>query len=261
MNKLTTLFTLLALTLTMSAVAQPDEGPRDRPDRGDRAEQRERGDRSGDRERARPGEREGKGKGSGQREPLTADQVDEALATLREMHGDKLPQWMQRVEQQAEEDPEKAAKSLSRFPRIREMMEARKSRPAEFALQSRQGQLMREVLPMVRDVRRAQANNDQAKVDELTPRIREKIENLFQVRLELKEFEIKRMREKLAKAEKELTEIQADSESLVNEKMQDIMSGKGPLGPRDKADGERGDRGDGPRDGRPPKPERDERDE
>ena len=37
---------------------------------------------------------------------------DEALATLRAMHGDKLPTWMQRIEAQAKDDPEEAAKGL-----------------------------------------------------------------------------------------------------------------------------------------------------
>lgn len=250
MNKLTTLLTLLALTLPISALAQPEDGPRDRPDR-DRAEQRDRSDRdedrAGDRDRPRPGDRDGER--TSKRQPLSVDQIEEALATLRAMHGDKLPTWMERIEKQAKEEPEKAAKSLSRFPRIREMMEARKNRPEEFALQSRQGQLMREVFPMVREVRQAKANKDQQKIDELTPQIRERIEQLFQVRLELKEFEIKRMREKLAKAEQEMADIQADSESLIDEKMNEIMTGKGPRGPRE--EGERGDRS--------PKPDRNER--
>lgn len=247
MNKLTPLLTLLALSLPVSALAQPDDAPRDR---SDRAEQREHGDRPGaDRERGRPGDRDGDR--SSKRASLSADQVEEALATLREMHGDNLPTWMQRIEEQAKDDPEKAAKSLSRFPRMREMMEARKNRPEEFALQSKQGQLMREVFPMVREMRQAQANEDQAKIDELKPQIRERIQQLFQIRMELKEFEIKRMREKLAKAEQELADIQADSESLIDEKMNEIMSGKARRGPRD--DGERGDREDRP------KPERDNR--
>ena len=250
MNKLATLLTLAALTLPVSALAQPDDGPRDRPDR-DRAEQRERGERHGD--RARPGERDSDR--PKKRTSLSVDQIDEALATLRAMHGDKLPTWMQRIEAQAKDDPEEAAKALARFPRIREMMEARKNRPEEFALQSKQGQLMRELFPMVRELKQAQSNEDQDKVDALKPKIRERIEQLFQVRLELKEFEIKRIRKTLAKAEQELADIQADRESLIDEKMDEIMSGKGHRGPRE--EGDHPDRPDRPK--KPNKPQRDDR--
>ncbi|MBX2851045.1 MAG: hypothetical protein KTR15_04780 [Phycisphaeraceae bacterium] len=253
MNKLATLMTLIALTLPVSSLAQPDDGPHDRPDR-DRSQQRERGDRS-DRsgERGWSGDRDGNRSGK-KRQSLSVEQVQEALDTLRAMHGDAAPPWMERFEKQAKEDPEAAAKSLSRFPRIREMMEARKHRPEEFALQSKQGQLMREVYPRVRELKQAQRDNDQAKIDELKPQIRERIEKLFQVRLQMKELEIKRIREKLAAAEQELTSIQADSDKLIDKKMEDILSGKGPRGHR-----EGGDRGD--RDERRPKPDRPERDE
>ena len=266
MKKLTTLLTLLALVLPLSALAQPGDGSHDRPDR-DRPHQRERGDR-GDRERPERGDRPGErgqpgdrdGDRPGRREPISVDQIEEALATIRAMHGDKAPPWMERIEKLVQEDPEAAAKAISRFPRIREMMDARKHRPEEFKLQSRQGQLMREVFPMVRELKQAQRDEDQDKIDELRPQIRERIERLFQVRLELKELEIKRIREKLARAEGELAEIEADSEALIDQKMQEILSGKGPRGPR-----EGGDRGD--RDGRPdhddrrPKPERPDRDQ
>ena len=247
MNKLITLLTLLAFTLPMGVFAQPDDGPRERPDR-ERGEQRDRSDRPGD--RGRPGDREGDRDRSGNREPLSPEQIEEAIATIRAMHGDAEFPWLQRIEAQLEKNPEEAAKRLARFPRLRELMDARQNRPKEFALQSRQGQLMREVFPMVRELRQAQANEDQAKVDELKPQIRERIKELFEIRMAMKEYEIKRMRDKLAKAEDELAEIQADSESLIDEKMNDILAGKGPRGPRE--DGDRPDR-----DGRS-KPDRDD---
>lgn len=257
MNKITTLLILLALILPVSALAQPeDEGQADRPDR-ERPQHRERGDNPERGERSeRPGERDRPGGRDfgrdSKHEPLSVDQVQEALDTLRAMHGDATPSWMQRVEQQAKEDPEAAAKSLSRFPRIREMMDARKHRPEEFALHSKQGQLMREVFPLVRKLKQAQREEDQAKVDELKPQIRQYIEQLFQVRLELKELEIKGIREKLAEAEGELAEIKSDSESLVDEKMQEILTSK-HRGPRD-----RDDRDERERDERGPKPQRDQ---
>ena len=250
MNKLTTLLILAALMLPVSAHAQPQDGSRERPNR---AEQRdpERNDRPG--ERFRPEERDGDRDRPSKREPLSVEQLDEALATLRAMNGEANPAWLERIENQAKENPEEAARRISRFPRIREMMEARKHHPDEFALQSKQGQLMREVFPMVREVREAQANDDQDKVNELTPQIRERIKQLFEIRMAMKEIEIKQIREKLARAEKELGEIQADRESLIDEKMNDILAGKGPRGPR-----EGFERGENELDARP-KPDRNDR--
>ena len=239
MSKLTTLLLFVALTLPMGALAQPEDGPRDRSE-GERPQPRERpgdrgdrpGDRPPDRERLRPGDRDRPSK----RTSLTVDQIDEAIATLRAMHGENTPSWLTRIEERAKENPEEAAKRLSRFPRIREMMEARESRPEEFALQSRQAQLMRELFPFVRALRKAQSEGDQAKVDELKPKVRERIEQVFQVRLELKELEIQRIREKLGSAEKELAEIQADRESLIDEKIAEIMSGRSSRERRPKPD-------------------------
>ena len=263
MNKLTHLLILLALTLPVSAFAQPEgEGPGERPDR-ERPQHRERGDNPerGDRSE-RPGEhnrsdgRDYDRDRDAKREPLSVDQVQEALDTLRAMHGDTTPSWMERIEKQAQEDPEAAAKSLSRFPRIREMMDARKHRPEEFALHINQGQLMRELFPLIRKLKQAQRDEDQAVFEELKPQVRERIEQLFQVRLELKELEIKGIREKLAEAEAELAEIKSDSESLVDKKMQEILTGKGHRGPR-----EGGDRDEREGDERRPKPDRPEREE
>eukprot|EP00752_Nemacystus_decipiens_P014520 g12929.t1 len=236
-------------------LAQSADGPRDRPD-GERPQQRERGERpgdraerSGDRDRNRLGDRDGDRDSdrSSRRGSLSVDQIDEAIATLRAMHGDNTPSWLSRIEEQAKEDPEEAAKRLSRFPRIRDMMESRKNRPEEFALQTKQSQIMRELFPIVGDLRKAQSEGDQAKIDELKPQVRERIEQLFQVRLELKSFEIERIREKLAKAQQELIDIQTDREALIEEKLAEILSGKRQ---RDRREG----------DDRPERPERPDRD-
>jgi hypothetical protein len=232
MNKLITILTLLALTLPASTLAQPEEGRGERAER-DRASQRERGDRpEGDR---RSGDRE-RGDWRGKREPITVEQVDEAIATLREMHRDADPSWLQEIQTLAKEDAEKAAKRLSYIPRMHDMMHARKHKPEEFKLHIKQSRLMREFFPKMRELRQAQKNEDQAKIDELTPRLRESVKQLFLVRMEFKELEIKEIREKLASAEKELADIEADSEALVDEKMQEILSGRGHRGPREEGD-------------------------
>lgn len=229
MNKLITILILSAMMLPISTLSQPNDeyGPRERPDR-DRAQHRDRTDRTGE-DRLRPSDHEPEhADRPNKHEPIRVDQIDEAIATLRAMHGDAQPRWLARIEQQAKEDPEAAAKSLSRFPRIREMMHAKANKPEVFALHTSQSQLMRQLMPKIRKIRQAHKKGDQDKVDQLRPKIRETIEQLFAVRMQLKELEIKQIREKLKRAEDELASIRDQGDALIDEKMNDIMTGSGP---------------------------------
>ena len=159
MKKLALILTLVALSLPTVALAQPgtDAGS----DR-DRKPMRDRADRHSDR---RGSDRQR----SSSREPISVDQIEQAIVTLRVMHPEaKLP-WLERIETLAEENPEEAAKQLSRYPRLRELMETRQNSPAEFKLHMQQSQLMREMFPLARAIRQAREQEDQAKVDELRP--------------------------------------------------------------------------------------------
>ena len=236
MNKLPFILMLFAFVLPISASAQPDRG-QERP--RDRATQRDRADRPG--ERVRDSDRPERPPHHGKHEPITVEQIGDAIATLRAMHPNAKLGWLERVEKMAEEKPEEAAKRLSRFPRLRELMAMRKDRPAEFELHATQSRLMREVFPLVREIREVQEQEDEAKITELKGKLRERIEQLFEVRLKLKEFEIKRIRKHLERAEQELAKIKADSDTLIDEKMNELMSkGSRPRGPRE--DGERPER-------------------
>jgi|GEM_PF-2330303 len=232
MNKLAHLLLLTALALPCGVYAQPGErGPGNRPDRdgpphhrdqrpGDRPEQGERGER-GDQNRDKPR----------RAEAIPVEMIEEALATLRELHPDTKPGWLDQIEKLAEDKPEEAAKRLARFPRIREMMDARKNRPDEFALHSKQSTLMREAFRLVREYHQAKGQENQEKMDELEPQIRERFEALLQIRLKMKEIEIKRMREKIKRAEEELQKIEAESDALIDQKMKEVME-RAPRSPR-----------------------------
>lgn len=244
MNKLPIILMFVALALPINTFAQPDreqDAPRDR------ATQRDRRERPGDRDRPvdreRPGDRQAtdRPERTGKHEPITVEQIDDAIATLRAMHPDDKIGWLERVEAMAKEQPEEAAKRLSRFPRLRELMKMRENNPAEFELHATQSRVMREVFPLVRQIRQAQEEGDEEKVEKLKGQLRERIEELFTVRLKLKEFEIKRIRKHLERAEQELAKIKADSDKLIDEKMNELMAkGNRPRGPRE--DGERPER-------------------
>lgn len=251
MNKRLKLLTILSLSLPLGVTAQPqDDGPppeRERPTQRDR-EDRGRDERLGDRPRPgdRPADRQGERPGGeredrpypGQREPISVEQIDEALATLREMHGEDKMGWLQRIEESVKDNPEEAAKRLSRYPRLRELMDARKNRPEEFEQQVKQSQIMREVFSLVRKIREAQEQDDPQQISELKQQLRERFEALFEIRLALKEQEIERMRKHLKDAEQELAQIKADSDKLIDEKLNEILEKRshGPRHPREEGD-------------------------
>lgn len=235
---------MIAVALTLPSLAlsaQPENGSRERPDR-DRAQQR---DRPEERERQtdRPGNRERPVRpGLANREPISVEQVDQAIATLRAVHPDDRPAWIERIERLAQTKPQDAAKRLSRYPRLRELMEAREHRPAEFALKAQESRTMREVFPIVKQIRRARQQDDQAGIDRLRPQLRERIESLVVVRLKLKELEIQRIREQLQKAEQDLDEIEADRDALVDEKLEELIERGGRPGDDDQPRRPRPDR-------------------
>lgn len=219
MKKLVPLLMMLAtLALPASAWAQPDGDRTPTRERGERAERL--AERLADRRAERDGPRHDRHRRG---EPITVEMIEPAIATLRAMHPDAKIDWLDRLEQLAKDKPEEAARRLSRYPRLRELIHAREHRPAEFELYRQQSTLMRQVFPLVRKVRQAAQEEDQATIDELRPQIRQRIESLFQIRMKLKEREIERIRQDLRQAEQELKDIEADSQTLIDQKMNELM--------------------------------------
>lgn len=253
MNKALLILMLLCLAMPTGVLAQPDGSQRDRP--AERERERERPHRPGDRER--PGSRpdaHDRPSHSGKHQSISVEQLDQAIATLREMHPGTEIHWLERVEAMAEENPEEAARRLSRYPRLRDLMAMREHKPDEFELHAKQSRLMRGVFPLAQSLRKAQAEGDEDQVAELKGQLRGQIEQLFEVRLKLKEIEITRIRNQLEQAEKELAAIEADADELIDQKLNELMQRVDkPRGPR-----EEGDRPERPERDRP-KPERDER--
>lgn len=155
--------------------------------------------------------------------PMGIDQIDQAIETLREMHPEGKAEWLKRIEKLAKDQPEEAARRLSRFPRLRELMHLRANKPDEFAWHVKQAQLMREVVPLARRLREAKDQGHSEQADELKAQLRSQIEQLLEVRLKLKAFEISRIRAKLERAEQELAEIKANAEPLIDKKVNELM--------------------------------------
>jgi len=225
MNKLAQLALVFALCLPAVANAQPDErGPRRGPDdNGPRGQQ--------------PEGPEHRGGPPGHDTPLTAETVAEAIDTLRELHGDNVPDWIDRIQQAADNNPEEAARRIARFPRIAELIETRRNHPEEFQLYVQQTQHMRSLMQTHRAMANAIERQDQEAIQALRPQIREHYEALFDIRIQMQRIEIQRMREHLERAEAELQELAENREQLINQRMEQAEQGRHG-GPRGEADGE-----------------------
>lgn len=220
---------ILAFGTTAGAYAQPaDRGPG--PGRGDRfgppPEHRE----------GREG-REGRDK-PGQGQPLTEEQVKEALATIRELHPDANEQWLKRIEKLAETNPEMAARQLGRFPRIHEIMETRKNRPEEFELHVQQTQTMRQLIELRKNYFKAVEDGDPKQIQAARAKVREQFATVFEIRMKMKRFEIDRMRKRLKDAEQELVSIETDRDKLIDQKLAEMLEkAKRPANPRGEGPG------------------------
>lgn len=207
---------ILGLALPGTALCQPDGPPAGRDD-GPPPERREgRGDRErGDRERR--GERDW----GGEREPIPVELVPEALDTLRELHPEGP--FTERLAKTAEEDPAEAAKHLGRYPRILELIEMRKNSPEAFALHVEQAKVMRETFHKLREYHEARRNEDQEAMAKLRPQIREKVERVFDLRIEMKQMEIERMKKEIAEAEADLEKIIEGKEDEIIRRLEEML--------------------------------------
>ncbi|MFN3165455.1 MAG: hypothetical protein ACE37H_00155 [Phycisphaeraceae bacterium] len=217
MNTFSRLLLIAALSLPAVALGQP--GPRGDGPPTDR-DRRERGDRD-ERDRRERGERDERGDRWKEREPVPLELVEAALATIRELHPDAP--WLARIEALIKEDREEAAQALGRFPRIRELIQTRRDRPDEFALHVRNGALMREIFPLVREYRVAKRDGDQAQMDALRPRIREKTQAVFDIRIKIEQMKIDRMKRELAEAEGALEAVIAGREDEIDKRMHEML--------------------------------------
>lgn len=246
-KQLLLLLMTLGLSLPCTAWAQddgPGRGPGPRPD---------------GREGPPPDAREGRGergpnKPDEERKPIPLELVKEALDTIKEMHPEA--RWLERIEQLIENDPAEAAKHLGGFPRILELIDARRNHPDEFKLHVQLASLMREIFPMVGEYRRARHDQDQAKMDELRPKVKQKVEQIFDLRTQIEQMKVDRMKEELARAEDELDKLIDNREEEILKQLENMLDREWGRRPRGD-DGER--RGETPQGDRPPRDREEER--
>lgn len=235
--------------------APPDQaaGQRDRPARGDRGdapqgdqparpERLDRPERGGPDERGERGPRGDRGPGGfgerGDREwRLAPDELDEALELIERIN----PRLAASLRETQQESPERAIRRLAEeAPRTYELLRMRAEEPARFELHVQSMQVMRDTWPLVRELRQAQREEDQEKIDELTEQVRASMETLYDIRLKLRELEIQELRDQIEALEAQHEQDRERRADHIAQRLEEILRGHRGRHP----DGQRGGRGE-----------------
>ena len=194
------------------AAFRPEEG-QDRGRRGPRGEPGPPGPDGGG--PGRPGEP--------QPVTLTPEQRAEILALVKE----HMPEMYSRLERMREQDPNVEERIAQRFaPMFLDFLELKKSDPIAADLKIREFQAGAAIMRAIGEVRAAKfaketdAERLRKAVDDLRSRIVEQVE----IRLAVHEHEIATLRERLARLERELSDERAQRDSLVDRKVEQILS-------------------------------------
>ena len=225
---------------------QRDAGPRDGGPRGDgpRSERGERPERPERPERGEPGERGERGpRGDFERGErpwqLSPDELGDAIELIERIN----PRLAESLRETQEESPERAVRRIAEeAPRTYELLRMRAEEPDRFALHMQSMRVMQATWPLVRQLRQAQRDEDQPKIDELTEQMRASMETLYDIRLKLRELEIQELRDQLEALEARHAQDRDRRSEHIASRLDDILNGN--MGRR------RGDRGEGPDDRR-----------
>lgn len=234
----------LLATIAWPASAQPqdeparqhatEDSPSEAPTRSDLADENNpRQDR--ERRQHSPNDRRGPRRGEDEHGPdrrpnLTAQDLEAALAILDEIQ----PELAQRFRAIAEEDADRAVRVLNeRFPRVVEMLQMQRDNPDRFALHVRSMNIMRTMRPRMRTYREAAKAEDDQAIADARAAIRENIEALFDIRLELRLMEIQDLRDQIAELEAQLEDHRNQRDTLIDEQTDGFTNSRGRFGPPD----------------------------
>ncbi len=243
--KQTVTATTLAALITGAAWADADDAARDeqtvaRVAMADEAEgaadaDRDRaGEARADAERSRPRWRERPG-GDGPRpafadrkppRPLTAEQRDELLAVLDRIN----PQMKDRLERAVKDNPQRAGRVMAHLyhsRRIQELLETRRDDPRRFATMASESRHRVAAAQLARQIRKARQAGDTQRVNELSTRLREQLEGMFEARQALRERELAELERRIDRLRDELKDHRQRKAELIDQALGRIVRGEG----------------------------------
>lgn len=200
----------LLVLLVLSAGLWALGGESDRPDRG-----------PDDRPGVHDDKDDGRSHGwRGRDKPMDPEQVRDALEVLRRIDPDKA----KRLEHAIGEHPEKAAKVLhEHFPMLGRFMAMRRYDPQGFDLRVRDLALSRKSHDAADRMRKALEAKDDAVAALELAQLQALVAEHFDVRQELREYELLKLKERIEELGDQLQQRTADREALIDERVHELI--------------------------------------
>jgi len=149
--------------------------------------------------------------------PLDPEQTEKVLDFLRQFH----PELFAEAQELREQNPPEFMRLIDRMAReMQELAELRRRDPRRFELTRQDRQLERESLELAEQIRDA-ADPDEAA--ELRQRLREVLQQAFDVRMELRRLEAEEIRRKLERLEKILDARAAAKDKIVERRLRQLL--------------------------------------
>ncbi len=242
-----------ALALADVAQAQDRGGPGGGPPGGDRRSDAPRSDRGpgGDRRGGWGGDR--RGGWGGQMEELTDEQREEAMAVFKDMN----PERYERTQEWAKNNPQMADRMASMvYRQLKHLIEMKKNDPIHYRAIVKGRKLDGELRTLRQQIRAAQQAGDESKAEQLTIKLRDLLEERFEVQQTLDQKRLEQMKRDAEKLEEKIASDEAKKDEVIDERLAKYLSAEhdpeidGWRRPQGGERGDRGPRGEGDRDER-----------
>lgn len=190
---------------------------------------------------------------SGPARALSDEEREKVKAVLRE----RLPRVADRFEQLAAQEPKMAQMLLDRVgARVQRAESVRHEDPEVSDLRLKEIEIGSDAISFVRDWRKAKRASDAPALEKAGAELRTAISTLFDVRVKLRESELRQVSQRLQQMQGDLNRFQAERERVVERTFKQMTERGGPGQPG--GPGRRGSKGEGKSsEGRQPRPDGD----
>ena len=144
---------------------------------------------------------------------IQEEEMPEALAVLH----DYRPELVKRFQDWAERHPENARKMLSRsVPMMTRLIRMRRDDPAGYRLAIEDLRAYRFTVALSKLLKEAQKDKDQARIDDLTEKLRTLLTHHFEVRQKIREREIQKLQDRIDQLRTQMDRRVEKREQILN---------------------------------------------
>jgi len=150
---------------------------------------------------------------------MSDQDLDAAHAIVARLY----PELAERLNVLRDEDPRQFKQTLERrFPRVRFLVDLEKRDPAMFELRMTDISLDRQTEALALQLREARDADDKDRYEDLREAIKAKVAEHFDVRQQIREMEIEKLKQKLEELEERLDDRDDDRKDLIEQRVNEL---------------------------------------